>query len=158
MLAVEQGLLLIPLRSRNGEFRWAKVDVDDAPIVTPHKWFFDGMYAATKSGKHNLRLHRLLVGKSMACRSVEVDHINLDKLDNRRSNLRLVPHSVNSRNVPSQGGSSQFRGVTWDKKRETWRAQANHSGKGYHLGYFDDEQEAAAAAIAFWRHVEEVAV
>jgi hypothetical protein len=151
------GMLLVPLESRGRFVAWAKVDPGDAPYVVGRKWFFDGMYAATKSGKHNLRLHRHLFGRKLGNHGVEVDHINQDKLDNRRENLRLVPHSVNMRNVPAQAGSSQFRGVTWNKQRGHWIAQASHAGRTRYLGSFDDEQEAAGAVVAFWQRIEESA-
>lgn len=150
------GFVMIPLKSREGEFLGhAKVDYEDAPVVSTRRWFFDGMYAATKSGKHNLRLHRLLVGRGPMARALEVDHINRDKLDNRRSNLRLVPHSVNGRNVPSQQGTSSFRGVSWSKERNRWVAQASHCKKNHFLGYYTDEEEAAKRVIAFWESLED---
>lgn len=141
------------LSSRSGEQRIALVEVADWPLVAGRKWFFDGMYAATKDGALNLRMHRLLMGD--VPKGLEVDHINRDKLDNRRSNLRLVTHAENCRNVPSQGGSSQYRGVTWSKKKRRWVAQAHLNSKGIFLGHFDDESEAGAAVVEFWRSVEQ---
>ncbi len=41
--------------------------------------------------------------------------------------------------------SSEFTGVTWSKKSNKWHAQIKVAGKMEHLGYFDDEEEAARA-------------
>jgi hypothetical protein len=41
--------------------------------------------------------------------------------------------------------SSKYRGVSWDKSRNQWEARIKVAGKLEHLGYFDDEAEAARA-------------
>jgi hypothetical protein len=54
-------------------------------------------------------------------------------------------------NFPAEGEqgvrvqASKYRGVLWNKRGSTWRAQINHTGKRHHLGCFDDEEEAARA-------------
>jgi hypothetical protein len=48
-----------------------------------------------------------------------------------------------------KGGSSRHRGVTWDKRRSKWRAQAVVRGRCHFLGLFSDEQDAASRAKAF---------
>ena len=73
-----------------------------------------------------------------------VDHVNRDRLDNRRSNLRVCTQSQNLANSPKlRGGSSRFKGVSI--RRGRWRAQIGISGKIIHLGYFTDEAAAARA-------------
>ena len=37
----------------------------------------------------------------------------------------------------------KFVGVSWKKQRRKWRARIHRYGKKQHLGYFNDEQEAA---------------
>ena len=44
--------------------------------------------------------------------------------------------------VPDKGQSA-FRGVCWDKGAKKWKASIQKDGKASHLGYFDDEEEAA---------------
>ena len=142
----------IPLRSRAGDIiAWTMTDRAYRSLVDRFNWFFDGMYAATKHEGRNLRLHKLIAGTPPP--GLEIDHENRNKLDNRRHNLRFLTHAANCRNVPSQGGSSQYRGVVWDKERSRWRAQVKFDGRTRVLGRFHDEQAAAAAVVAFWESV-----
>jgi hypothetical protein len=73
-----------------------------------------------------------------------VDHINGDKLDNRRSNLRVVTEAQNRQNVPVYGGYSRFRGVSRSGPR--WRARVTIDGTSIDGGSFATEEEAAVAA------------
>lgn len=75
------------------------------------------------------------------------DHINGDRLDNRRSNLRLLTHAEQAQNRAAVAGrSSRFRGVWWDQQRRLWVAQVKMQGKTRIVGRFTDELEAATAA------------
>ncbi len=80
----------------------------------------------------------------------EIDHINQDKSDNRISNLRDVPKELNQRNGTRKGNNtSGFTGVTWHKQRKKWCAQVNVLGIHYHVGVFEDIEEADRAAREF---------
>lgn len=64
----------------------------------------------------------------------QVDHINLDKGDNRWCNLRKASASENSQHRPKlDRNSSGVTGVCWDKQKEKWRVYCQHK----HYGYFD---------------------
>jgi|SRR5688572_8503637 len=93
-------------------------------------------------------LHRHLLGCRLGDRSI-VDHVNRNKLDNRRSNLRLVTASESSANITSWAGSG-YRGVYPNKKR--WAAAGKKDGRKVHLGTFDTPEEAAVIARE-WRLV-----
>jgi hypothetical protein len=71
------------------------------------------------------------------------DHINGDKLDNRRFNLRVCTHAQNTRNSKSRGGASQYIGV--HKYYGVWRTQVILDGRIVWRGEFRDEVEAAQA-------------
>lgn len=76
----------------------------------------------------------------------EVDHINNNKLDNTKFNLRYVNRSENMRNIPKrENASSIYIGVYIDKKKFSYRAKIKVNGKYIHLGYFVDEDDAAKA-------------
>ena len=89
----------------------------------------------------------------------EVDHINHNPLDNRRSNLRIATRSENMRNNRGHATrtGSRFKGVTYhDATRygmpgqvKRWRAYTRIAGKRIWLGYYATEQEAADAYDAY---------
>ena len=77
---------------------------------------------------------------------LEVDHINGNGLDNRRSNLRIVTHQINQNNLPKKkNASSRFRGVSWDSTRDSWAVQITFQNQTRTIGRFKSETEAAWA-------------
>lgn len=144
---------MVPLIARGGAIKaYAIIDAVDAEWVGQWRWFFDGRYVARSERREGLsftlRLHRSLMGL-VSGDMREVDHINRDRLDNRRSNLRVVDPQINKQNVPSQvGSSSRYRGVSWDKRKGKWQARAMVNRKSYTAGWFTTEREAAEAARA----------
>lgn len=112
-----------------------------------------GFYAArgmrTKSNQKIETLHRVIfskvLGRPLSSEEI-VDHINGNTLDNRRSNLRLATKQQNqfNRSKP-QNNTSGYKGVTWNKNAEKWKAQIGHAGTTLYLGYFDTPEEAALA-------------
>jgi hypothetical protein len=135
----------------------ALLDPSDAIWASRLKWHTqrngDLLYVARIDVINGLRertyLHRMVLGLERDDPR-RVDHINRNTLDNRRSNLRIVTDAQNAQNQGSRGGSSRFRGVTWDKSREKWMATGMLDGRRRTIGRFDDEAEAAFAA-AEWR-------
>lgn len=136
------------LKRRDGTVRaLALIDDEDAALVDGHSWHLSGPgYAAAKIKGKEVYLHRLLTG---ATKGQEVDHINRDRLDNRRANLRLVDHLTNMQNTGSRDGStSRYRGVSWHKERRKWVVYVKVAGVQHYCGLFEDEDEAAAVAVA----------
>ena len=78
--------------------------------------------------------------------SLEVDHINGDTLDNRKTNLRLATHKQNSCNRRTQkNNKAGARGVCWAKEQRKWKSFIRNNGKRMHLGYFDNLEDAKMA-------------
>lgn len=91
-------------------------------------------------------LHRLILG--LTDPKIQGDHRDGNGLNNTRQNLRAATHSQNSWNSKRRsGGTSQYRGVSWDAERAKWIASiSREDGKGRkHLGRFDNETDAAHA-------------
>lgn len=102
-----------------------------------------------KGRKYSFKLHRVVID---APPGMMVDHINGDGLDNRRANLRLVSMSQNQMNRRTLDGcSSRFKGVSWVPAMGRWRAKVG--SKATHLGYFDDQEDAARAYDAAARQL-----
>jgi hypothetical protein len=74
-----------------------------------------------------------------------IDHKNRDSRDNRRANLRVATHTQNARNRVkiNKKCSSIYKGVFLHKHHKKWGCQINVGKKSIHLGYFDNELEAA---------------
>lgn len=145
-ITVEHGVARVPLTKGHT----AIMDAGDVALVSKHSWCAVSagggktVYAArgTHDGK-TILLHREILG---AGSGREVDHINGNGLDNRRSNLRLCSGSQNAMNRQSGWGAhSKFKGVTWHKAGKKWRAYIKVGGKQRHLGCFDREEDAALA-------------
>lgn len=143
------GVIKIPLANGRGV---ALIDAEDLPLVEGYSWRVKAdlrtSYARTnvREGRRTrvVFMHRLLLG--LTDPRVHVDHVNGDGLDNRRSNLRLADQVRNQRNRrPRSDGTSQLKGVHWDKASHKWVATITVNSRRFHLGCFDDEIEAARA-------------
>lgn len=78
--------------------------------------------------------------------TLQLDHVNHIKSDNRIVNLREVTASENSQNRPSRkDNKSGFRGVSWHNRSNRWQATIVLQRKQTHLGYFDTPEQADAA-------------
>ncbi|MFA9398372.1 MAG: HNH endonuclease [Clostridiaceae bacterium] len=119
------------------------VDDEDFVWLSQWKWQFHCGYARRRQGKTTIHMHRLLMNCS---EGLEVDHINRNKLDNQKSNLRIVTRQQNMCNKDSyKNSSSRYKGVTWHKKDNRWDAQIRLNKQIYFIGSFEDEDVAAAA-------------
>jgi hypothetical protein len=77
---------------------------------------------------------------------MEVDHINCNRIDNRKSNLRHATRSQNVRNtIPRTDTSSKFKGVHWHKASKKWMTRIYINGKRKFIGSFNNEYDAALA-------------
>lgn len=142
----------IPL-GKNG---YTVIDKADEQLARGFHWKLLGNgYVAAQRGNLILYLHRLIAG---AGPGESVDHINMDPLDNRTSNLRIATKSQNGANRGADrrriGTSSRHKGVSWRKHRGCWGAYIHVNGKTRYLGSFKDEKQAAiaynTAALAAW--------
>lgn len=124
------------------------VDDDDFERLSQWLWYCAGEGYAVRNqtieGKNTLILmHRDIMN---APEGVQVDHINGNKLDNRKENLRLCTIAENSRNRSTQkNNNSGYKGVVWHKPNKKWLTQIRFNGKRIHIGYFTDIHEAAKA-------------
>ena len=79
----------------------------------------------------------------------DTDHIDQDKTNNRIANLRTATRSENKQNVGLQcNNTSGYRGVTWSKQANKWRAEIKLNRKLRHLGYFTNVADAVTAYAA----------
>lgn len=79
----------------------------------------------------------------------DVDHINLDRADNRWGNLRQATRSQNMANGKLRSSNtSGFKGVTWVSRLSKWRAEIVKDGRKKAIGHFATPECAHAAYMA----------
>ena len=121
------------------------IDDSDLEFVKSFRWYAsDGTHTSyVRRTTDKAALHRLLL---CCCLGLQVDHINGNGLDNRRVNLRVVTVAQNQQNRrKTMTGSSQFKGVVFEKRLGRWKARITVNKKLIALGYFSAEIDAALA-------------
>jgi hypothetical protein len=129
------------------------VDAADYDLVKMHRWYYHKSKSnsgyvktnITNNGKcTKLLMHSLIM--NFPEKPLEIDHINLNGCDNRRSNLRICTHQQNNLNkTKHKNNTSGFKGVTYFKRDNKFAARIMFNKKSIHLGYFDTAAEAAKA-------------
>ncbi len=133
------------------------VDDEDYNKLNNRKWYAqkrnNSIYAYHKINKSKnnpksvmIIMHREIL--NLTDKSLEVDHINCNGLDNRKSNLRICTKKENLRNKPKDKNrkvKSRYKGVKKSTVGITWQAQINVDSKFIYLGCFKTEIEAAKA-------------
>jgi hypothetical protein len=126
----------------------ALVDQDDYLKIKQYQWFLSGTgYMVGFVPNHGrfelIYLHRFILGVGP---DQQVDHINGNKLDNRRCNLRLATPQQNGWNRrPNAHTVTGLKGVGWHKRRCKYYARIQYQGMRCHLGFFEDAESAALA-------------
>ncbi len=127
---------------------YVTVDDDDYEWLSKISWHLHPKGYAIRSKlkgeePHTIFMHRMILNTP---RGMDTDHINHDKLDNRRCNLRVVTRRQNSSNrIPNIKKDNQLKGVTWHRASGKWQARIKFEQKKYYLGVFKTEKEAAIA-------------
>jgi len=130
---------LIPLVE--GGYAW--VDAADYEWLNQYRWRARNGYPTRSEKRKQITMHREIMQPPA---DKLVDHIDGNRANARRSNLRVCTVAENQRNKRKTGNClSRFKGVHYFRKTGKWKAGCKCDGEFYHLGYFDDEVEAARA-------------
>lgn len=131
----------------NGNVCW--ISGEDADLAL-RKWVNNNGYACARITAEygpivNILMHRLVLSRVLGAPvpdDLDVDHIDGDRLNNRRSNLRPATRSLNQANRKvSISNTSGYKGVTWVKKERRWAAVVANR----RVGSFVTAEEAARA-------------
>lgn len=116
----------------------------DYPALSKHRWHLHSQgYASTNINGRLVLMHRLIMGTP---RGMDTDHINGDKLDNRRTNLRVCTHAQNQLNRkaprPYKNRVTESGGLYWNRRTQSWnvRLQRNKIRRSY--GYYKKLEDA----------------
>lgn len=154
----ENGIAKIELHRRNADSLYAIIDLEDLERVInyPYTWFAQynkdinnyyvraSVYNTDIKHSEVMFLHQFV----MDANGRFVDHKNSDTLNNRKSNLRIVIDSNNSKNRKSKNSNntSGYRNVSWSNSYNKWVVQMQIDKKNTLLGKFDDVHEAGKFA------------
>lgn len=138
----------------------AIIDDEDAERILAYKWFAawhgpSKIWYAHRSeridGKgQTVRMHRFILN---APSRLQVDHINRDGLDNRRSNLRLATHAQNQRNrLSALANTLGFRGVRELPRGGAFSAHIKVDGEAIRIAPFKTAEDAARAYDLLAKH------
>lgn len=125
---------------------FAMVDDEDFDMVNSLEWHLsDTGYAVRReeNPKRTLRMHRIILD---AEDGMLVDHINGDKLDNQKGNLRLCTNTQNIMNSSKlrRNNTTGYKGVGRSKDNKFF-AKIVVDKKQIHLGFFSSPTEASEA-------------
>jgi hypothetical protein len=122
----------------------AQIDASDLHKVAGFNWFAVvqsyTVYAVrrvsgVKGRGSKISMHRQIIG---ATNDVQVDHVDLNGLNNRRENLRIATPQQNCFNRrKTRANTSGFKGVCWNRKSRKWQAGIRINGRSVHLGLFE---------------------
>ena len=130
---------------------YAKVSDCDYEEVSKHNWtWHNGGYVCAKINKKMTLLHRFVMARKFGCCGFRfVDHINHDKTDNTRENLRIADDVTNARNRQKcPGKTCKYKGVvrrTLKSGEYRYIARVFDSGRAYYCGSYKTQEEAAMA-------------
>lgn len=141
----------LPAHRKDGSVRaWTLLDCADYESAQEFRWSLSsaGYFVRMKRGADRAisLLHREILGLLPGDQR-EGDHVNHDKLDNRRLNLRVVDSQGNKQNASRRKDTTHGRGVAFHQgRRKPWQARVQSMGKVTSFGYYQTREEAAAAA------------
>ena len=128
----------------------ALVDDEDYAELITHTWYLSKAGYASRSywiperkQSGTVYMHRHILKTE---KGFDTEHIDQNKLNNQRANLRTATRSENMANLPARGGLSKHKGVSRLKRpklKKPWLAYIKLNYKTYYLGYFETEEEAA---------------
>jgi len=128
----------------NRQYQYFEIDDADFDMICKYTWYISySGYIIAYINRSPFLLHRLLFGLVTNDNKI-IDHIDGDRTNNHRDNLRLCTSAQNSRNSRKKSSnSSGFKGVVKDGNK--WKAVIQSEGRYISLGQYNNKIEAAKA-------------
>jgi len=124
----------------------AIIDAEDYSLVKGYKWRFgyETGYATTNIDGKAIALHKIITNTTTQI----IDHIDRNKMNNRKENLRHATKSINEINKGlRENNTSGVTGVTFSKQSNKWRARINVNKRVVFLGDFQDKKDAIKSRL-----------
>lgn len=128
--------------------QFALVDDEDFEYINQWNWHLSiNGYARAynKKIKKHILMHQIIMNVKTDRKLKQIDHINMNKLDNQRKNLRVVSSSENHMNNFLKTNTSGHKNIYWAAWAKSWRVLIGAEQKSIHLGYFKSLKEAILA-------------
>ena len=128
---------------------YALVDDDDFNNLSKKRWYLSaGGYAIGGEDSNGLKayvkMHRVIMGAKNP--KIHIDHIDGDKLNNQKDNLRFATPAQNTHNARKQKGTkNKYKGTNYVKSLNLWQARCRMNGEDHFLGHYRSEIAAAHA-------------
>lgn len=126
------------------------IDIDSLVLLNKYNTFYinsngyavTDIYNSLSKKKEHIYLHHIVLSLQNAIKGLKdrVDHINRNKLDNRKANLRLVSNSINVHNKPCKGYYKRKL-----KDGYVYSANITINGERIHIGNYGTEERAKKA-------------
>ena len=122
-----------------------EIDEDMYDIISKYNWSIDQRgYARTYMKGETILMHRMIMG--VLNEKKVVDHIDGNKLNNKRENLRVCSQLQNTMNrKKNTRNSTGYTGVCFNKKANKYVANLNYNHRRIYLGLFETIEEAVEA-------------
>jgi hypothetical protein len=122
------------------------IDDEDFEKLSKYKWCFSHGYARRSeyiNGKYTVfYMHREIINSPQ---KMDIDHIDMNGLNNQKSNLRACTHRQNLSNSGLKRKNKNYKGIVFDKTNKKWIAQIGLNWKRIKIGRYKTEIEAARA-------------
>lgn len=133
------------------EINRALIDLEDIDKVKNFKWCINPQgYAICSKGIDNkkyIRLHHYIFTNPNED-NLFIDHINRNRLDNRKSNLRIVSKADNNKNLSLRtDNNTNIIGVCYDNERNKWISQLKLDGKRILFKRYNNIDDAIIARL-----------
>lgn len=127
-------------------------DKEDYELIKGYYWYIKRGYAVSNNNGNQIKMHRLIMS---APKGKVIDHINRQRNDNRKENLRICTQLENCRNVSKRKDTKGYLGVNKDGNK--WRVRITVNGKRLRLGTYDTYEEAVEkrkeAELKYWGEI-----
>lgn len=154
LLTRERLIELLSFEPETGLFRWRKTIAKGKAGAVAGRINDEGYVVIGLDGERYLAHRLVFLWAHGRLPNGAIDHVDGNPSNNRPANIREATASQNRCNARRQRvNTSRFKGATFNRAAQKWKAQVKFNGQARFLGYFDTPEEAHAA---YWAVAQEM--